>query len=194
MVMVIEDKDGGVRDAALNTMGILKGRYGDSIMDKYLSKLNKQKQEKIAEAAKEVQPSRYDRPENWKPPKPKAKPAPAPAAKPKSKPKAAVVEDDEDEDALMNFDNAPPKRKPPNIGKKPPSRKKKVESDEEMSEEEKAPAKPPPKKAAPAAKKEAPALSSDKPKKAPTTGKAIAAPVVKDEDIGAGLSKEDAID
>ena len=54
MVKVVEDKDGGVRDAALHCMGILKGRYGESTMEKYISKLVKQKQEKIAEAAKEV--------------------------------------------------------------------------------------------------------------------------------------------
>ena len=97
----------------------------------------------------------------------------------------------------MSFDSGPVKGKPPpGIGKKPPSRKKKPVEDEEMNdEEEKAPPKAPPKApAAAAAKKAAPALSSDKPKKAPTSGKAPTAPVVKDEDIGTGLSKEDAID
>lgn len=61
------------------------------------------------------------------------------------------------------------------------------------SEPPKAPAKP---KGPPAAAaKKAPALSSDAPpKKTVSSGKAPSAPVVKDEDIGAGLSKEDAID
>ena len=35
-----EDKDGEVRDAALNTLGIFKGRLGDSAMSKYLQNLN----------------------------------------------------------------------------------------------------------------------------------------------------------
>ena len=36
MVRAIEDKDSGVRDSALHCMGILKGRYGEAIMAKYL--------------------------------------------------------------------------------------------------------------------------------------------------------------
>ena len=51
---------------------------------------------------------------------------------------------------------------------------------------------PPPRKAAPA--KKPPALSSDKPKAAAGSGKAPSAPVVQDEDLGSGLSKEEAID
>jgi hypothetical protein len=40
MVKVIDDKDGGVRDAALNCMGVLKGRLGESVMSKYLKDVN----------------------------------------------------------------------------------------------------------------------------------------------------------
>lgn len=109
-----DDKDGGVRDTALHCMGILKGRLTDKA-DKYLKDLNPQKMAKIDEAAKEVKPSKYDRPENWKPPPPK-----------KAAPKKAEPTDDE----LMSFDNGPPKKAPPKgIGVKP---KKKTEENEEM--------------------------------------------------------------
>lgn len=72
----MDDKDGTVRDNALHCMGILKGRLGDGIMQTYLKDLNPQKSEKLNEAAKEIKPSKYDRPENWKPPAPKKKPPP----------------------------------------------------------------------------------------------------------------------
>jgi hypothetical protein len=36
LIKVSEDKDGEVRDAGLNTLGIMKGRLGDSTMSKYL--------------------------------------------------------------------------------------------------------------------------------------------------------------
>lgn len=81
----------------------------------------------------------------------------------------------------MTFDNGPPKRKPPpNIGKKPPSRKKPAE-DEEMKNEE-------------APKKGPPALSSGKPKTAVKSTKASAAPVIVDENLGEGMTKEEAIE
>jgi len=54
---------------------------------------------KIDEAAKEIKPSKYDRPENWKPPVPK-----------KVAPKKEEKLDDDD---LMNADVAPPKKAPP---------------------------------------------------------------------------------
>jgi hypothetical protein len=40
ILKVIEDKDGGVRDAALHCMGILKGRLGESVCSKYLKDVN----------------------------------------------------------------------------------------------------------------------------------------------------------
>jgi len=40
MSKAIEDKDGTVRDSALHCMGILKGRYGEAVMDKYLKNIN----------------------------------------------------------------------------------------------------------------------------------------------------------
>jgi len=36
MIKAIDDKDSGVRDVALHCFGILKGRYGDTIMAKYM--------------------------------------------------------------------------------------------------------------------------------------------------------------
>ena len=124
--------------------------------------------EKVDEAKAEVKPSKYDRAENWVPPAPKKKAA------------AKVAEDDDD--ALMSFD-AKPKRAPPKgIGIKP--KKKAPAADAEMTEE--AP-KPPARKP--------PALSSDRPKTtAASSGKAPSAPIIKDEDLGSGVSKEEAID
>jgi hypothetical protein len=89
----------------------------------------------------------------------------------------------------MTFDDEKPvKKPPPNIGKKPPSKKKPAE-DAEMVDES-----PPP--AAPAKKepKAPPALSSAKPKAAASApSKGPSGPVVVEEDLGQGLSKEEAI-
>ena len=87
----------------------------------------------------------------------------------------------------MTFD-AKPKRAPPKgIGQRP-AKKKPV--DEEMKdEEEKKPAAP----SRPPAKR--PALSSDKPKTTTAaSSKGPTAPVIHEEDLGSGMSKEDAID
>ena len=47
MIKAVEDKDSGVRDAALHCVGILKGRYGEAAMSKFLKGIdNKQKLEK----------------------------------------------------------------------------------------------------------------------------------------------------
>jgi hypothetical protein len=75
----------------------------------------------------------------------------------------------------------PKKTKPKGLGQKPV---KKPVKDAEMNEEQKEP-KAPPKR---------PVLSSDKPKAAGGAGKAPSAPVVHEEDLGSGLSKEEAID
>lgn len=170
----MEDKDGGVRDQALHCMGIFKGRIPE-IAEKYLKDQNAQKMAKIDEAAKEIKPTKYDRPENWKPPAPKK----APAAKPKKA--AAVVVDDDDggggDDELMTFDVKPKRAPPKGIGVKPPSRKKKEAENADMEESKgdvsmmsDAPPKTPAKKP--------PALSSDKPKTAAvkTSSKGPAAP------------------
>jgi len=106
---------------------------------------------KIDEAAGEIKPSKYDRPENYKPP------APKPAKK------AAVINDDED--ALMNFENKP-KRAPPKIGQRPV---KKKEAAEDMVIDS-----GPPKK--PAAKP--PALSSARPKTAISSTKGPSVPII----------------
>lgn len=165
----MEDKDAKVREVALHCVGIITGRVGDDAMQSYLKDANPQKMAKINEGKAEVKPSKYDRPENYKPP----------AKKPAKK-----VADDDDDDA-MNVEMTKPKKAPPKgIGVKPPSKKKKAE-DEEMKDETKTPAKAPAKK---------PALGSAKPAatKAPTKGPS--APVVQDEDLGNGLSPEEAAD
>jgi len=152
-------------------------------MDPHLKALNPQKMTKVDEAAKEVKPSKYDRPENWKPPPPKAEPKPKVVAKkaPAKKAAAVVVESDED----MADEVIAPKRAPPKgIGVKP---KKKTE-DVEMDDQEDAPA---PKKAARAP----PNIGKAPPKKAPAgPTKAPTAPVIQEEDLGAGLTKESAIE
>jgi hypothetical protein len=126
---------------------------------------------KIDEAAKEVKPSKYDRPENWKPP----------AAKPAKNAGA----DDELDDVIK------PKRGPPKgLGVRP---KKKVEAaaadDMPMADEEEVMAAPAKR---PAAVKPPPNIGKKpeprKPAAAPT--KAPTAPVIQEEDLGAGLSKE----
>lgn len=192
--VVMEDKDGGVRDTALHCMGIFKGRMAEKA-EKYVKDLNPQKMAKIDEASKEVKPSKYDRPENYKPPPPKKAPAkkaadddesmdfdagPPKKAPPKGigqKPKKKVEDEEmKNDDELMDFDAGPPKKAPPKgIGVKP---KKKTEDDSEPS----TPAKKPP------------ALSSAKPKAAaPTSSKGPTAPVINDEDVGSGMSKEEAV-
>ncbi len=63
MLKLSEDSDGEVRSQALSVLGILKGRLGDSAMPKAMEQLVPQKIAKINEAAKIVQPSKYDKPE-----------------------------------------------------------------------------------------------------------------------------------
>jgi len=70
-------------------LGILKGRLGDSAMPKALEQLVPQKIAKINEAAKTVQPSKYDKPE----PKVQAPPVQKPAPKGGNPAKKPVVEE-----------------------------------------------------------------------------------------------------
>ena len=63
MMKLSDDSDGEVRSQALSVLGILKGRLGDSAMPKAMEQLVPQKIAKINEAAKIVQPSKYDKPE-----------------------------------------------------------------------------------------------------------------------------------
>lgn len=94
-----EDKEGEVRDAALNTLGIFKGRLGESTMSKYLSNLNPQKLDKVNSAASTIQPSKYDRPEKKEPTKaaapPKGKAPPAKTAAPVKKTASAATPKEE---------------------------------------------------------------------------------------------------
>ena len=137
MQKVVEDKDGGVRDTAVHCMGILKGRLGESVMSKYIAGMNKQKLEKMEEAAQEIKPSKFDRPENWKPPVAKKKKAP---------PK---VEEEKDEDVLMNDDVGfrPPAKKKKAVKKKVPAAEQE-ESETKPAEEVAPKAKPPPREGA----------------------------------------------
>lgn len=91
--------------------------------------------EKIDEAAKEIKPTKYDRPENWKPPAPK-------------KPKAAPKEElgGGDDDMMMSFDSKPKRAPPKGIGVKP--KKKTAPADAEMADES-APVKKPAARAPP---------------------------------------------
>lgn len=54
MVKALDDKDAGVRETALHCMGILKGRYSEATIAKYLKDVIPQKMAKIDEAAKEI--------------------------------------------------------------------------------------------------------------------------------------------
>ena len=126
---IIDDKDAQVRETALHCMGILKGRYGESIAAKYLDKVNQQKMEKINEAAKEIKPSKYDRPENYKPPAPKKV---APPKEDVIQPKKKKPEPVGDEDMLMSFDNdQKPKGKMPNFRPAPPKKARAAAGKEE---------------------------------------------------------------
>ena len=167
---VMEDKDGGVRDTALHCMGLLKGRLKDAIIGKFIKALNAQKTAKLEEAATEIQASKYDKPENWKPPPPK-----------KKKPVKVEV----DEDAEMD-DDAPPKKAPPkNIGKRP-AKKKPAAAAEQEEAKESAPARSAPaKKAAGSAKGPTAPVVDDE-----NVGEGIsadAAAAMVEESVGAGV-------
>ena len=181
---VSEEKDNDVREQGLRLLGVLQGRLGEGKLSPYTEKLIPQKKAKVEETAKEVKPSKYDKSAKKaaaaEAAKKKAAAAEAKkkaAAPPKKKP-AAMTFDDKEEikndggDEPMDFSgppksSGPPKKvpgKPPNIGQKP---------------EKKAP----------------PTLSSAAPKKAGGgSGKGSSAPQVQEEDLGSGLSKEEAID
>ncbi len=69
-----EDSDGDVRNSALSLLGIFKGRLGDSAMSNLLKDMLPQKLAKVTESAKNVQPSKFDKPEVKE--QPAAKPLP----------------------------------------------------------------------------------------------------------------------
>lgn len=170
-------------------MGALQGRLGVQAVSNFVEKLNPQKKAKVEESAKEVKPSKYDKSARKaaaaeaakKKAEAAAKKKAAAAAPAKKKPVAMTFDDKEEskasapsgggDDELMDF-MAPPKKaaqkrvpgKPPNIGQKPE-------------------------------KKGPPTLSSAAPKTAAkSSGKAPSAPKIVEEDLGQGLSKEEAID
>ena len=189
------------------------GRLGEAALQKQLDGMIPQKLSKVNEAKDTVKPSKYDKSKRKEEAKAKAaaKAAKAkPAAKPSSKkPSAAKQEMEESKDAggddgLMEFDMgggmgggmSAPKRKPPNIGKKPPTRKEKeaaaaaaaAAGEEEPKEEKKAPA--PPKRAF----GEKPATASKPAASGGGGGKTVKATDIQEEDVGEGLSKDQAIE
>jgi hypothetical protein len=76
LIKLSEDPDGDVRNAALQCLGAFKGRLGESAMSNYLKDMNPQKLAKVNESAKQVQPSKYDRPEKKAEAPPPAKKGP----------------------------------------------------------------------------------------------------------------------
>lgn len=134
VIKMMDAKDGGVRDSTLSCLGTLKGRLKNSKKVEFSKFLkdgvaNKQKTEKIDEAANKIEPSVYDKPKGWK--KPQPKPKPVAESKPDPKIDAEMTGDDQ----LMSFDMKPKTTKskpPPGFGQKP---KKKTE-DQEMKNEE----------------------------------------------------------
>jgi cytoskeleton-associated protein 5 len=174
-------QDGELRSIGLATLGLFKGRIGDSI-DKYLGDLNPQKLEKVKEAAGEYQLTKFDKPKN--PPKKKASQ--------KEEAKAEISESD-----AMAMDVGPPKKKKKKA-KGPPSsffeRQQKMEGKaKEKLEEIKAEVTgvAPPKGAI--AKKESSSLASETPEARPQTAQPTRkkAKIVIDES-GPGVLKEEA--
>ena len=89
-------QDAGVRDAALTTLGVLKGRLGESFMAQHFKDMNPQKMTKVNEGAESVEGSKFDQPKvQKKAPKPKKEEPVAmdvdePAPPPKKKKKKAA--------------------------------------------------------------------------------------------------------
>ena len=88
LMKMSEDPDGDVRNSALSCLGIFKGRLGDSAMSNYLKDMLAQKLAKVNDSAKNVQPSKYDRPEVKVVAPPQASKA---AAAPQAPPKKALA-------------------------------------------------------------------------------------------------------
>lgn len=209
---VADDKDAPCREAGMHALGTLLGRLGAPALSKYVDGLIPAKKGKVEEAAKEVKPTKYDKSAKDEAKKAaaaqkaaaaSAKAAPAKKPTPAKKAAAAGPSEDEmmggggDEEAMMDF-GGPPKKKPAG----PPSRLAKKAAapgaggDEEMKTGEQPPAQAPKPKAEASGPPRAfgqkpPGAGSAKPKAAAGGGKAASAPVVEDEPLGEGLSKEE---
>lgn len=88
LMKLTEDSDGEVRAASLTCLGVFKGRLGEAALSNYLKDMLPQKLAKVTESAKQVQPSKFDRPEKkeepvQQPPKGGAGRAPVKKAVPK---------------------------------------------------------------------------------------------------------------
>ena len=210
VMKMLDEKDANCRDQALKVLGVMVGRLGESALQKQLDGMIPQKMSKVNEAKDSVKPSKYDKSKRKEEAKAKAaaKAAKAkPAAKPSAK-KAPVKEQMEESkelggtgggDGLLEFDMgggmSKPAKKPPNIGKKPPTRKEKeaaaaaaAAAAEEEKKEEAKPAAPP-------------RAFGEKPKTAAKPaatggggGKTVKATDIQEEDVGEGLSKDQAIE
>ena len=189
-----DEKDAALRDQSLVVLGVLHARAPNP-MDKFISGMLAAKKTKIDAAKETVKLGKYDKSE-------KKAAAAAAAAKKKAaaaekaqaaaapaKKKAVAMNFDDDDEQLANdgvlgeVAPAKPRGAPPNIGKKPVS-KKPAAAEEDLD------APDPPKRGAPPARlagKAAAAASSG-----PT--KVIKAEDIQEEDIGSGMSKEQAIE
>jgi len=196
-VAVSDEKDAACRDQGLVVLGVLSARV-PTMMSKFIDPLIEQKKSKINAAKETVKISKYDKSEKKaaaaaaaakkkaaaeEKKAATAKPAAAPKKTSVAKPADEPMADETgfgDDNVLKEVAPAAPRKPPPNIGKKPVSKKA------EQPEEEQKPATsgPPPRLAAKAAASAAPS--------GPT--KTIKAEDIQEEDLGAGISKEQAIE
>ena len=211
-VQISEDTNAGLRDQGLIILGVLLARVPGTT-GKFVDPLIDAKKAKVNAAKEEVKITKYDKSE-----KAAAAAAKKKAAAAKAKPKAAAAAggeevkmpakkkavamtfggDDEpmkDESSAAAGDNvlievAPsaPKRPPPNIGKKPASNKPAAAA--AAAGDDEALAQPDPPKKGPPARLAARAAGAA----AAGPAKTVKASDIQEEDIGAGMGKETAIE
>ena len=92
LIKLSDDPDAETRAAGLQVIGIFKGRLGEAAMSNYLKDMIPQKLAKVNEAAKTVQPSKYDKPEvKQVETAPKGQLAKKPVAKPQKMDEEVIV-------------------------------------------------------------------------------------------------------
>lgn len=197
-VQIADEKDAALRDQGLVVLGVLLARV-PTIAQRFIDPLIDAKKTKINAAKETVQLSKYDKSEKKaaaaaaaakKKAAAEAKKKPAAPAKTAAATAGAADEEMKDEsaaggDTLIEVASSAPRRPPPNIGKKPVSKRPAAaaEEEEKLAEPE------PPKKGPPArlAARAGAAAGGG-------TAKALKADDIQEEDIGAGMSKEQAIE
>ena len=198
-VQISDEKDAALRDQGLVVLGVLLARV-PTIAQRFIDPLIDAKKTKINAAKETVQLSKYDKSEKKaaaaaaaakKKAAAEAKKKPAAPAKKSVAAAGAADEEMKDasaaggDDALIDVAPSAPRRPPPNIGKKPVSKRAAAAAEEEdkLAEPE------PPKKGPPArlAARAGAAAGGG-------TAKALKADDIQEEDIGAGMSKEQAIE